>query len=42
VLSSDKSFPKTNLTAKVSFNRVVLEGGKLGDAIKDVVIAKEK
>ena len=28
----------TNLTAKVSFSRVILEGGKLADPIKEVTI----
>jgi hypothetical protein len=41
VITSDKPLG-TNLTAKVNFNRVVLEGGKLGDPVKDVVILKAK
>ncbi|HKI70729.1 MAG TPA: hypothetical protein VKA67_14170 [Verrucomicrobiae bacterium] len=32
----------TNLTAKVTVNRVVLEGGKLADPIKDVQIGHER
>ena len=32
----DKSLATTNLTAKVQFTRVILEGGKLADAVKDV------
>jgi hypothetical protein len=36
VVTSDKPFTTTNLTAKVSFSRVVLEGGKLADVAKDV------
>jgi hypothetical protein len=42
VLSSDKPFARTNLTAKVNINRLVLEGGKLGDAVKDVSVSGEK
>lgn len=42
VITSDKPFPNTNLTAKMSVNRLVLEGGKLGDVAKDVVISNEK
>lgn len=42
VLSSDKPFPRTNLTAKVNVNRLVLEGGKLGDASKDVSVSSGK
>ena len=38
VIQSDKPFNSTNLTAKVSFSRVVLDGGKLADASKDVQI----
>jgi hypothetical protein len=40
VVATDKPFPTTNLTAKVAFNRVVLEGGKLADVTKDVQIEK--
>jgi len=40
VITVDKPFPTTNLTAKVSFSRVVLEGGKLADAGKEVVIQR--
>jgi hypothetical protein len=32
VVAAAKPFTRTNLTAKVSFSRVVLEGGKLADA----------
>jgi len=42
VVSSDKPFPGTNLTAKVNFSRLVLEGGKLGDPIKNVTISTGK
>lgn len=38
VITSDKPFTTTNLTAKVSFSRVVLEGGKLADPSKSVQI----
>ncbi len=38
VIASDKPFLSTNLTTKVTFSRVVLEGGKLADATKSVQI----
>jgi len=38
VIASDKPFTTTNLTAKVTFSRVVLEGGKVADAARDVSI----
>jgi hypothetical protein len=38
VIASDKPFVSTNLIAKVSFSRVVLEGGRLADMAKDVHI----
>jgi len=38
VIAADKPFTATNLTAKVSFSRVVLDGGKLVDVAKDVSI----
>ncbi len=38
VITSDKPFTSTNLTAKITFSRVVLEGGKLADSTKDVQI----
>ncbi|MBI5385017.1 MAG: hypothetical protein HZA90_10065 [Verrucomicrobia bacterium] len=38
VLASDKPFTTTNLTPKVSFSRVVLEGGKLADVAKEVIV----
>ena len=40
VITSDKAFATTNLTAKVNFSRVVLvlEGGKLADVSKYVQI----
>jgi hypothetical protein len=40
VITSDKQFASTNLTAKVSFSRVVLEGGKLADVTKDVSVTE--
>ena len=36
VVATDKPLMTTNLTAKVSFSRVVLEGGKLADVAKEV------
>jgi hypothetical protein len=36
VIDSDKPFTTTNLTAKVSFSRVVLKGGKPADVTKEV------
>jgi hypothetical protein len=36
VITNPQPFTTTNLTAKVSFSRVVLEGGKLANATKDV------
>jgi hypothetical protein len=38
VIAKDKPFTTTNLTAKVSFSRVVLAGDKLADVNKDVQI----
>ena len=38
VITSSQPFTSTNLTAKVSFSRVILDGGKLADAAKDVQI----
>lgn len=38
VVSSAKRLATTNLTAKVSFSRVVLEGGEIADSNKDVQI----
>ncbi|HLX68194.1 MAG TPA: hypothetical protein VKV04_01085 [Verrucomicrobiae bacterium] len=42
VITSGKSFPRTNLTAKVNVERVVLEGGTLANPAKDVVISSGK
>lgn len=39
VVTADKPFLTTNLTAKVTFSRVVLQNGKLADTTKDVVVA---
>ena len=36
VIASDKPFATTNLAAKVSFNRMVMEGGKVADVTKSV------
>lgn len=41
VITSNKPFTTTNLTAKLSFSRLVLEGGKLVDAAKGVVVGKK-
>lgn len=38
VITSSQPFTTTNLTAKVSFNRIVLDSGKLADPNKDVQI----
>lgn len=38
VVQNGKSLAPTNLTAKLTFSRVVLEGGKLADPIKQVQI----
>jgi len=38
VIASEKPFTSTNLAAKVQFNRVVLEGGKMADVTKEVGI----
>ena len=40
VITSEKPLPKSDLTANVIFNRIVLEGGKLGDPVKDVKISE--
>ena len=41
VITSSQPWTTTNLTAKVSFSRVVLDGGKLADAAKDVRIESQ-
>jgi hypothetical protein len=38
VVDGPKPFPRTNLTAKVTVNRVVLENGRLADVNKDVQV----
>lgn len=38
VIASDKRFTTTNLSTKVNFSRLVLDGGRLGDLTKDVRI----
>jgi len=38
VIASVEPFTSTNLTAKVQFNRVLLEGGKVADVSKDVKV----
>ena len=42
VITSDKPLSKTNLTARVVFNRIVFADGKLGDPAKDVKIENDK
>src|SRR6266566_4698914 len=39
VVVGARPFTSTNLTAKVSFSRLVLEGGKLADAARQVTVA---
>jgi hypothetical protein len=38
VIAGDKPFTTSNLTAKVNFTRIVLQGGKLADVNKDVIV----
>jgi hypothetical protein len=38
VIAADKQLTTTNLTAKVTFSRLVLEGGKVSDVSKTVLI----
>ena len=40
VITSPQPFTTTNLTAKVSFSRVVLDGGKLADVRRDVIVSE--
>jgi hypothetical protein len=40
VIPADPGFSITNLAAKVSFTRVLLEGGKLADPQREVQIVK--
>lgn len=42
VVSSEKIITATNLTAKVSLNRLVLDGGRLVDPVKNVLIKTSK
>ena len=41
VITSSAPFTTTNMTAKVSFSRVVLTGGKLANVAKDVSVTPE-
>lgn len=40
VIPSSKPFTATNVTAKVNFTRVVLEGGKLADISQQVTVTR--
>jgi hypothetical protein len=42
VITSPQPFTTTNLTAKISFSRVVLDGGKLADPKTAVQIQTDK
>ena len=42
VITSPHPFTTTNLTAKISFSRVVLDGGKLADVVKEVAVTNFK
>lgn len=42
VITSDKPFPTTNLTAKLTISRLVLSGGKSADINRDVKIESAK
>jgi hypothetical protein len=39
VIASNQQFTSTNLTARISFTKIVLEGNKLADPNKDVIIS---
>jgi hypothetical protein len=39
VITSNRQFTTTNLTARISFTKIVLEGNKLADPSKDVSIS---
>jgi hypothetical protein len=41
VITSPEPLTSSNLTAKIQFNRVILEGGKLMDATRDVTIVNK-
>jgi hypothetical protein len=40
VITSPQPFTTTNLAAKISFSRVVLDGGKLADVRQDVMVSE--
>lgn len=42
VVASDKLFPRTNLSTRVTFSRVVLEGGRIADVNKSVLVEYSK
>jgi hypothetical protein len=42
VITNPQPFTTTNLTAKVSFNRIVLDGGKQADLTKQVTVTNPK
>ena len=42
VIANDKPFTTTNLTAKVTFSRVVLKGGKVADPSTSVQIQHDR
>jgi hypothetical protein len=42
VITNPQSFTTTNLTAKVSFSRVILARGQMADPAKDVIIEQPK
>jgi hypothetical protein len=42
VIAGNKPLPRTTLSAKVSFTRVVLANGKLADPIKDIAIVNRE
>lgn len=42
VITTSKPFTSTNLTAKVAFNRIVLNGGIVGDVERDVLVQNIK
>ena len=42
VVSSPRQFATTNLTAKVTFSRLILKDGKLGDPNKDITIESQQ
>jgi hypothetical protein len=42
VITSHQPFVTSNLTAKVSFSRVVLDGGRLADLRQEVLVTAAK